>query len=174
MEEALFTVGKIVNTHGIRGELKVVTQTDFPEIRFKPKSRLVLQHPEQTRQTLDVVVESSKTHKQMYLVKLKQFDDINEVEQYKGWLLKVRKSDLAELEENEYYYYEIVGCAAVTEEGEELGVITEILQPGANDVWVVQRKQGKPLLLPYIEQVIKHVDVAEKRVTVHLLEGLME
>ena len=173
MKERLFNVGKIVNTHGIRGEVKVIARTDFPETRFQKGSRLVVQHPEETGRAVDVCVESARTHKQFYLVKFQGMDNINEVERFKGWMLKVREADLEELENGEYYYHEIIGCDVVTEDGERLGTITEIMQPGANDVWVVQPEKGKPILLPYIEQVVKKVDVERKQVTVHLLEGLL-
>ncbi len=81
---------------------------------------------------------------------------------------------MSELPDGEFYYHEIVGCTVVTEEGETLGEITEILSPGANDVWVVKRPKGKPLLLPYIDDVILDVDVEGKKVTARLMEGLLD
>ena len=92
-----------------------------------------------------VKVESAREHKKMYIVKFHRFDNINEVEYLKGWLVKVRRT-IADLEEDEYYYHEIIGCSVVTTEGEKLGEITEILTPGANDVWVVKRPKGRDLL----------------------------
>jgi 16S rRNA processing protein RimM len=173
MSEKLYTVGKIVNTHGIRGELKIIPQTDFPELRFEKGSELVIVDP--AGNTTPVVVEASRLHKNMYLVKFKQFDNINQVEKYKGSLLKVEEKFLAELDEDEYYYHEIIGCKVVTEEGQELGTIVEILSPGANDVWVVKppRGKGKQLLLPYIDDVVLNVDVPAKTVQVRLMEGLV-
>src|SRR5690348_15467207 len=125
MSDKLFTVGKIVNTHGIRGELKIVPQTDFLEERFEKGSKLVIETPQGIR--IPVQVDVSRIHKNMVLVKFKEFSDINECEKYKGSLLKVEEQYLADLEEDEYYYHEIIGCAVVTEEGEQLGTITEIL-----------------------------------------------
>lgn len=173
MDIAALTVGKIVNTHGIRGELKVVPSTDFPEERFKKGSSLFIVHPE--RQTLtDVIVESAREHKGMYIVKLQGFDHINMVEQFKGSALKIRKESLQELPPDEYYYYEIIGCTVVTEQEEVIGKISEILSPGANDVWVVQRETGKPVLLPVIDDVILFVDVPNKRVKINLMDGLID
>lgn len=172
MAEKLYNVGKVVNTHGIRGEVKVFPQTDFPDVRFAQGSELIMQHPE-TQSTLSVTVERSRLHKNMYIVKLKQFDDINDVEKYKGWMLKVSEAQLVELPEDEYYYHEIIGCRVVTDEGEELGVIDEILAPGANDVWVVKPSKGKPILIPVIDDVLLNVDIEGKVVTVHLMEGLI-
>ncbi|WP_274651567.1 ribosome maturation factor RimM [Paenibacillus humicola] len=172
MTEQWLTVGKVVNTHGIRGEIKVVSQTDFPEERFAEGSVLWLVHPE-TQQRLSVEVQGARMHKNMYIVKLKGCDDINEAEKYKGWQLKVSRDDLAELDEGEYYHYEIIGCRVVTDEGAELGTVTEILSPGANDVWVVQPPKGKQVLIPVIDDVLLRVDLGTKTVTVRLMEGLI-
>lgn len=171
MSENLFTVGKIVNTHGIRGELKIIPETDFPE-RFDKGSELVIVDP-QNKQT-PVTVQASRLHKNMYIVQFSQFGNINEVEKYKGSLLKVEGKYQQPLEEGEYYYHEIIGCKVVTDEGEELGPITEVLTPGANDVWVVSLPKGKQLLLPVIDDVVLDVDVENKTIRVHLMEGLLE
>lgn len=173
MEGRLFNVGKIVNTHGIRGELKVVPQTDFTDIRFAPGSRLVLTD-EQMKVRLPVVVETGRQQKNVFLVKFSGWNDINQVEKYKGWLLKVAEDQLVDLQQGEYYHYQIIGCQVITEEGEELGDVTEILSPGANDVWVVSRPKGKPLLIPVIDDVLVNVDIENKKIIVRLMEGLLD
>ncbi|MEK5058692.1 ribosome maturation factor RimM [Paenibacillus sp. FSL H7-0326] len=165
-----FNVGKIVNTHGIRGELKVLPLTDFPEERFAKGSKLVIDTGEGQ---LPVTVESARLHKNMFVVRLNDFTNINEVEKYKGMMLKVSAEYQTELSEDEFYFHQIVGCEVVTDEGETLGTIKEILTPGANDVWVVKANNGKEILLPYIDDVILHVDVVNQKVTVHLMEGLV-
>lgn len=172
MSEHWLSVGRLVNTHGIRGEVKVLPSTDFPDERFAPGSHLTLHAPDSS-ETVEVEVASAREHKGMYIVKLRGFDNINEVLPYKGWQIKVPVSQRIPLEEGEFYFYEIIGCTVVTEEGEELGRISEILRPGANDVWVVERPQGRPVLIPYIDDVVRDVDVAAKRVTIHLMEGLI-
>ncbi|MEF3303018.1 ribosome maturation factor RimM [Paenibacillus sp. GYB003] len=169
-----YNVGKVVNTHGIRGELKVVSQTDFPEERFGKGSRLLLTNPGNEAEELPVVVEGARLHKNVYIVKLKGYDNINEVLPYKGWQLKVTDEERKPLAEGEYYYDQIIGCRVVTDEGEELGTIGEILAPGANHVWVVERPKGKPVLLPVIDDVVLDVDVEAKLVRVHLMEGLID
>lgn len=174
MSNKWYTVGKVVNTHGLRGDLKILPQTDFSDVRFAVGNTLSLQS-EDSKQQIPVVITASREQKGLFYVKFKGFNDINEVEKYKGWLLKVSEADLAELEEGEYYYHEIIGCMAVTEEGEELGTISEILSPGANHVWVVDRikPKGKQILLPVIDEVVLDVDVKSKKVTVRLMEGLI-
>lgn len=174
MSEKLFTVGKIVNTHGIRGEIKVVPHTDFAEQRFASKSELFIV-PAKGGTPLPVTVETSRFHKNMYIIKLKEFNGINEVEKFKDNLLKISKDLQEELPENEYYFHEIIGCRVVTDDepAEELGTITEILTPGANDVWVVKSPTGKEILLPSIPDVVLDVDKNAKLVRVHLMEGLL-
>jgi len=173
MSEKLFTVGKIVNTHGIRGEVKVVPHTDFAEQRFAPKSKLFIV-TEKGGKT-EVTIETSRFHKNMYILKFKELHGINEAEKYKGSLLKITADLQEELPEDEYYFHEIIGCKVMTDEdpAEELGTITEILTPGANDVWVVKTPQGKEVLLPAIPDVVLDVDKEAKLVRVHLMEGLL-
>lgn len=172
MSDSLLSVGKIVNTHGIRGELKVLSSTDFPEVRFAPKSKLIIVHPE-TGEQLEVTVASARPNKGMFIVRFAGYDNINEVEKYKGFDIKVSKGASVGLPDNEYYFYEIIGCRVIDEEGTELGVIEEILRPGANDVWVVKMPSRKQLLLPVIDEVVLDVDVEAKVVKVHLMEGLL-
>lgn len=174
MSEKWYTVGKIVNTHGIRGDVKVLPQTDFAEERFAKGSRLLMTN-EETGESREVKIVNSREQKNMYYLKLEGFDNINDVEKFKGWALKISESQQGRLEEGEYYYHQIIGCSVVTDEGESLGVISEILSPGANDVWVVDRPKakGKQLLLPVIDEVVLNVNVAEKLVTVRLMEGLI-
>jgi 16S rRNA processing protein RimM len=86
----------------------------------------------------------------------------------------VAEEERKPLDEGEYYYHEIIGCTVITDDGEELGTVSEILAPGANHVWVVERPKGKQVLLPVIDDVILDVDVEAKRIRVHLMEGLID
>lgn len=171
MTELYYSVGKIVNTHGVRGELKVVPQTDFPDIRFAKGSKLYV-HKDRENHYVPLTVETSRLHKNVYIVKFSGLNEMNEAEKYKGSMLKVTAEDLVDLEDDEYYYHEIIGCQVVTDEDEELGTITEILSPGANDVWVITPENGKSILIPVIDDVLLHVDVQNKLVKIHLLEGI--
>ncbi|WP_054957803.1 ribosome maturation factor RimM [Paenibacillus dakarensis] len=174
MSDKLFTVGKIVNTHGIRGEIKVMPHTDFAEERFASKSKLYIV-PAKGGQPVPVTVDKSRFHKNMYIIKLNEINGINDAEAYKNSLLKISGDLQEELPENEYYFHEIIGCRVITDDepAEELGVISEILTPGANDVWVVKTPKGKEILLPSIPDVVLDVDKAAKLVRVHLMEGLL-
>ncbi|CAM3021674.1 16S rRNA-processing protein [Streptococcus acidominimus] len=165
-----FKVGKIVNTQGLQGELRVLSVTDFADERFKKGSQLSI-FSKQDEHLLDVEVASHRKQKNFDIVKFKGLYHINDVEKYKGTVLKVAETNLSELAEDEFYYHEIIGLD-VYEDEVFIGKISEILQPGANDVWVVKRQGKKDLLLPYIPPVVLNVDVEGKRVDVSLMEGL--
>ncbi len=170
-------VGKIVNTHGLKGEVRVMSVTDFPELRYKPGNQLTYFSNDGTKQ-FPVTVRTHRTHKQFDLISFEEFDSIDEVEKLKGGYLKISEDQLTrqeELDEHEYYYHEIIGCKVYSEEGKLLGTVTEILSPGANDVWVVQHENNKnPYYIPYIEPVVKKIDIINKEITIHVMEGLIE
>ncbi len=167
-----FNVGKIVNTQGVKGEIRVISRTDFTEARYKVGNTLYLFKAEGT-EPIEVTVKSHRVHKTFDLLTFEGYNNLDEVEKLRDYIIKVPKDQLEELEENEYYFHEIIGCTVLTEEGEELGKISEILTPGANDVWVVKRKGGKDLLIPYIEEIVKDINITDKVIKIHLMEGLL-
>ncbi|MER0123424.1 ribosome maturation factor RimM [Streptococcus sp. ZJ93] len=165
-----FKVGKIVNTQGLQGEMRVLSVTDFAEERFKKGNQLALFDPKD-QFVMNVEIASHRKVKIFDIIKFKGMYHINDIEKYRDFTLKVAEEDLTDLEDGEFYYHEIIGLEVY--EGEQLlGTIKEILQPGANDVWVVKRKGKRDLLLPYIPPVVLEVDVANGRVQVELPEGL--
>ncbi|MCL2565286.1 MAG: ribosome maturation factor RimM [Defluviitaleaceae bacterium] len=161
-----FDVGKIVNTHGIRGLVKVVSQSDDPDKFFKLKSVII--------DGKDVEVEQASTNKQFVLLKLKGIDDMNAAEALKGKTLKVPESDALKLAEGEYFIRDIYDMEVYEENGEFLGTIDDIIFTGANDVYVVKKEGTKDLLIPAIKSCILNVNMPEKRMTVYLLEGLRD
>ncbi|AEV95300.1 ribosome maturation factor RimM [Pediococcus claussenii] len=165
-----FNVGKIVNTQGLRGEIKVISQTDFPEERFASGSILDLFNGDQKVQ--QVVIKHSRINKGTYILKLENFDSINEVEKFKGYSLKIAEDQLDELEEGQFYFHEIIGLKVIDQQRGEIGSIKDILPYGANDVWVVDTGNGKELLLPYIKSVILKVNTDQNEVLVDIPEGL--
>lgn len=163
--------GKIVNTHGIRGELKVLRISDFDN-RFKKGNTLYIDEPGQ--ELLEVTVTAHRVHKGFDLIQLKGFDNINQVEKFKGSLVKIPKTMQEQLPDNEFYYHEIIGCAVLLPDGSEIGKVKEILSPGANDVWVIGQPKGKDILIPYIKEVVKNVDLSAKRIEIEPMEGLLD
>ncbi|MEY8445186.1 ribosome maturation factor RimM [Enterococcus ratti] len=165
-------VGKIVNTQGIKGEVRVISTTDFPEKRYKKGAVLTLFQEKQA--PIELTVKSHRKHKNFDLLSFEGHPSINDVENYREGILKVLKEEAHDLKENEFYYYQIIGATVVDEKGTELGKIKEILSPGANDVWVVQRSKKKDVLLPYIDSVVQTVDLENKIVHVEIPEGLID
>ncbi|HFI0063888.1 TPA: ribosome maturation factor RimM [Streptococcus suis] len=165
-----FNVGKIVNTQGLQGEMRVLSVTDFAEERFKKGSVLAL-FDDKDQFVMEVGIASHRKAKNFDIIKFKGLYHINDIEKYKGFSLKIAEENLTDLDEGEFYYHEIIGLD-VYENDQFIGQIKEILQPGANDVWVVKRKGKKDLLLPYIPPVVLNIDIENNRVDVELLEGL--
>ncbi|MDO4679711.1 MAG: ribosome maturation factor RimM [Aerococcus sp.] len=169
-----YLVGKIVNTQGLKGEVRVMSQTDFPEERFKVGSQLTIF--DRNRPVETVEVDRHRRQKQFEIVHFKGFDDINQVEPFKGMTLQVAEENRKDqLGQETYYYDDIIGLQVQDESGNKIGVIDSILSLGSNDVWVLKRSDnGKELLIPVIHDVVKQVDLTRQTVTIALIEGLMD
>ncbi len=169
MEQQL-QIGVISSTHGLKGEVKVYPTTDDKE-RFKKLEKVWL---DTGKEQLQLHIQQVKFAKQLVIVKFKEFQDINEVEQYKGKSLLVEREDAISLEENEYFIADLIGMQVMEEDGSLLGELSEVLETGANEVYVVTTADKKELLIPAIRECIVHVDLEHNRMTVHLLDGLSE
>lgn len=168
--EELFRVGVISNTHGIRGEVKVYPTTDNVR-RFDDLKEVIL---DTGKEQLNLHVTSVKYFKNMVILKFKEFDNINYIIPYKGMDLLVTRENAIPLEEGEYYIADIIGSKVITDEDKILGTLTDVLQTGANDVYVVKTKDGKEVLLPSIEECILDRDIENKIVKVHIMKGLLD
>ncbi|HLQ84229.1 MAG TPA: ribosome maturation factor RimM [Pseudogracilibacillus sp.] len=167
----MLTIGKIINTHGINGELKIIEQTDFPE-RFTKGN--IIYFINANNEPISIEIEDYRTMNKYGLLKIKGYNHIKDAETLKGLELKIKKSEAGKLDEGEYYYFEIIGCEVYTTNNELIGVIDSIMSPGANDVWVVKSKENKEFLIPFIPSVVKHVDISNKRVEIEVMEGLLD
>ena len=163
-------IGVITAPHGVRGEVKVFPTTDDPE-RFEELESVWLYNGK-TYSSLDV--ESVKFFKNMVILKVKQIPDRNEAEKYRSKELYVDREHALPLEEDEYYICDIIGAKVITDTEEEFGTRTDVLQTGANDVYVVKTAEGKEVLLPVIDECVLDVDTDEKIVTVRLMAGIMD
>ena len=161
-----------MNTHGIKGEIRVISRTDFPEERYQVDNQLFLFMTEKSS-PIQLTIKSHRKHKNFDLLIFEGYEDVNQAESLKGGMLKVPESQLGELPEDEFYFHEILGCLVFTTHGEEIGKVIEILTPGANDVWVVKGENGKENYIPYIEQVVKKVDIKEQIILIDPMEGLL-
>jgi 16S rRNA processing protein RimM len=161
-------VGIISSTHGIRGEVKVFPTTDDPN-RFSELKHLFL---DTGKELLPLEVEGIKFFKKMVILKFKGFDEIEKIEKYKGKDLLIDRENAVKLEENEYFIFDLIDSEVYTDEGEKLGILTEILTTNANDVYIVKTADGSEILIPSIKECILDVDVDNKKIKVHLLDGL--
>lgn len=166
----LLKVGIITSTHGVRGEVKVYPTTDDAN-RFKKLKQVVL---DTGKEKTDLEIAGVKFFKNMVILKFKGIDDINEVQKYCKMSLFVTRENAVKLEKDEYFIADLIGLTVISEEEEVLGILKDVLQTGANDVYVVEQADGEELLIPAIKQCVKEVDVAGGRIVVHLLEGLRE
>ena len=168
--EDLLQVGVITSTHGIRGEVKVFPTTDDPN-RFRKLKQVIL---DTGKEQLEMEIASVKFFKNMVIVKFKGIDDINDVEKYRKAGIYVTRENAIPLGENEYFIADLIGLRVISDEEEELGVIDDVLQTGANDVYIVKKEQTPDLLIPAIKDCIKNVNIEEGTMIVHLLPGLRE
>ena len=166
--EDLLQVGVITSTHGIRGEVKVFPTTDDPK-RFRKLKQVIL---DTGKEQLEMEIASVKFFKNMVIVKFKGIDDINDVEKYRKAGIYVTRENAIPLGENEYFIADLIGLRVISDEEEELGVIDDVLQTGANDVYIVKKEQTPDLLIPAIKDCIKNVNIEEGTMIVHLLPGL--
>ena len=163
-----FQVGVITTPHGLRGEVKVYPTTDDP-LRFKILKELILKEKRSERV---LRIRSVKFFKQFVILAFQGMDRIEDVEQLRGCALLVERKDAIPLEENEYYVADLIGLSVRNEEGTEIGRLKDVLETGANDVYVVAREGGKDLLLPAISECILDVEPEEGFLTVHVMDGL--
>ena len=167
MEEFL-QVGVISSTHGIRGEVKVFPTTDDPA-RFKKLKNVLL---DTGRERLELEVQSVKFFKQFVIVKFRGIDNINDIEIYKGKSLLVPREDAVELGEDEYYIADLMGMEVFTEEG-RFGVLKDVMETGANEVYIIDSDEHGEVLVPAIHDCILDVNIEEKVMKIRLLDGLV-
>lgn len=162
-------VGVITQPHGIRGEVKVFPTTDEAN-RFKKLKEVKL---DTGRECLSMEIEGVKFFKQFVILKFKGYDSINDVERFRQGRLWVTRGNAVRLKKDEYFVADMIGLRVVTDEGEDFGVLKDVLATGANDVYVVSRKDGKETLLPAIKECIRNIDMDGRVMEIHIMSGLL-
>ena len=163
--EQFLRVGVISSTHGVKGEVKVFPTTDDPA-RFKALKTVLLDTGKEHK-ALEIT--GVKFFKNKVILKLKGFDNISDIEKYKGMDLLIPREDAVPLEENENFIADLIDMTVVTDRGETLGTLVDVLETGANDVYVIETEGKKEILLPAIKDCILDVNVEEKHMLVHVL-----
>ncbi len=167
--EEYFEIGQIVNTSGLKGVIKVKPFTD-DITKFNNFKTIYISIKKELK---EFKIEQVRFSKNMVFLKLEGIDTIEEAENYRNLYLKIKRDKDEKLEEGSYYIVDIIGCKVYTDDKKSLGKVDDVFSTGSNDVYVVKDELGKQILLPAIKEVIKSIDVKNKTITVHLLEGLV-
>ena len=168
MEKQL-QAGVITSTHGIRGEVKVFPTTDDAQY-FRELKKVYL---DTGKEQIPLEIEHVKFFKQFAILKFKGIDNINDIEKYKGKSLMIDREDASPLGEDEYYIGDLIGMEVFTEDGNKFGVLKDVMETGANDVYIVDTPEHGEILVPAIHDCILDVDIEEKKMKIHLLPGLI-
>ena len=166
--EKYFEIGQIVNTSGLKGVIKVKPFTDD----IKKFNTLKTVYIDLKGNLKSFEIEKVYFNKNMVFLKLKGIDTVEQAQNYRNYYLKIERID-EELDKDSYYIVDIEDCKVYTDEQKFLGIVSEVFSTGSNDVYVVKTEDGKQILLPAIKDVIKEVDIKNKKIIVHLLEGLI-
>jgi len=164
-------VAKVINTHGIKGEVKAVPLSDFKD-RYQQLKEVYVR---EKNGYCTLNLENVRWHMDNLILKFKEISSINEAEPLKGSYLFINRSDAVGLPEDTYYIFEIVGLEVYdAEDNAKLGIVTEVLQTGANDVYVIKGSSGREFLIPALKEVVVEVDLEKNRMLVKLPEGLLD
>lgn len=164
----LLEIGKIVNTHGLRGDVKIVVWMDYPENFESIETAYAAVKGGYKKLT----VQGIKYQKNNLIVKFKELNDINEAEPLKNSVIYAEREELGELPEGTHYIVDLLGLDIVDEDGNHIGVLEDVFNTGANDIYDVKREGKKNLLLPVIDEVVKNIDIENGRIVVNVMEGL--
>ena len=168
--ETKLQVGVISSTHGVRGEVKVFPTTDDVK-RFKRLKEVIL---DTGKEEITLEIEGVKFFKQFVILKFKGYDNINDIEKYKGKSLLVTRANAVRLRRDEYFIADLQGLTVVDEEGKVLGILRDVMETGANDVYIIDMTDGREVLVPAIKECILHVDVEAGKMQIHLIDGLLD
>ena len=168
--EKYLRVGVIANTHGVRGEVKIYATTDDIR-RFKKLKECFI---DTGKEKIPVEVESCKFFKEMPILKFRSMDQMGDVEGFKGKDLLVSREHAVKLKKMSFFFVDLVGLSVESDEGMPVGILTDVLQTGANDVFVVKTEAGDEVLIPYIEQCVPEIHPETGKIMVHLLPGLLD
>ena len=168
--EQYLRVGVITNSHGIKGEVKVFPTTDDIK-RFDYLDEAVI---DTGKEYINVNVTGVKYFKNMVILKFKQYDNINDILKFKGLDLLVSRENAIPLGEDEHFIVDLIGCNVVDEEKNYIGELVDVMETGANGVYVVKTPEGREVLFPVIEQCVLNKDIENETITVHVMKGLMD
>ena len=168
--EDRFQVGVITTTHGVRGEVKVFPTTDDSK-RFRKLKEVILDTGKEEKV---LEVEGVKFFKNLVILKFRDSDNINDIEKYKGCSLYVTRANAVRLKSDEYFVADLIGMYVFLEDGQPFGTLKDVMETGANDVYVIEMSDGREVLVPAIKDCIRKVEPEAGRMEIHLLPGLLD
>lgn len=168
--EDLLKVGVITSTHGVKGEVKVFPTTDDPQ-RFRRLKEVIM---DTGKEQVDLQIEGVKFFKQFVILKFRGIDSINDVEKYRQNSLYVTRRNAVRLSRDEYFIADLTGMKVIDEDEKPVGTLKDVMETGANDVYVIEMEDGRELLLPAIKQCVLKVNVEEGWMQIHILDGLLD
>ncbi len=163
----LVNIGKVVATQGSKGEVKVALLTDFPD-RFRDLKRVYL--VQKGKEPITAEIERTWHHKGFIILKIKGYDDIGKASELKNSFIAIPKEERMKLKRDEYYIDDLMGLEVENEEGEGLGKIVDVIRNPGNDIYVV--RNDKELWIPATKEIIKRIDLENKKMIIHMMEGL--
>ena len=166
MKKEKLEVGQIVNVFGIKGFVKLYPYVDNIN-RFDELKNVFIKNNK-------FEIEQVKYQKNMVLIKFKGIETVEQAEKLRNSIVEISRTDAIPLEEGQYFIADLIGLNVYLENGEKLGVLEDIYNTGSSDIYVVKNELGKQFLLPYIDDVIKNIDLDNEKITVHLIKGLIE
>ena len=162
-------VGQIVNTFGVSGEVKVYPYTDD----IKRFSKLKSVYIEKKSVMQEYKIQNVRYHKNMVIIKFENVENMNDAELLKNCYLKIDRKDAIKLPKDTFFIADLIGLDVYTDEGKLLGKVEDIYSTGSNDIYVVKDELGKQVLLPAIKDVLKDINLEERKITVHIIKGLI-
>lgn len=168
-KDDLFKVGIITTAHGVHGEVKVFPTTDDVK-RFKKAKELLLDNGKEIK---SVKIQSVKFFKQFVILKIENIDTMNDALTYKNAELLVTRENAVKCDKDEYFIADLYGIDVVDEDGVKLGVISNVFQTGANDVYEIEKEDKSTFLIPAIKSCVLSVDINNKIMKIHVMEGLL-
>jgi|SRR5690554_4449833 len=163
-----YSIGVIVSTHALKGEVKIYSSTDFSEERYKVGNKLYIEKDKM----IEVKVKSHRRHKGFDLVTFEGYENINKVLPFMKCKIYVSEVDIHDLYENEYYYHELYDCSVSYNE-KIIGKVIDVVNYGASDILVIKDINNNEIMIPFVDDFIKDVDKQSKKIYIDVIEGLL-
>jgi len=166
----MYLIGYILKPQGLKGEVKIEPVTPYLN-RFDRLERVFLKIKDK-KQTYSI--QSVRFSKRFVYIKFSEINSLDNAELLRKAEVLIEEKDLIQPDKDEYFIHDLIGCQVISEENDVLGILSDVVQMSSNDVYVVENKEGSEILIPATKEVVKQVNVGQKKIIIHLLEGLID